>query len=267
MIARAAALGLILVALVSPAYAWGDLGHRMVCNKAWDDLTEEARDKVLELLDFNTQAEFADSCNWADAHREGHRETAPWHYISVPKGATEVVMERDCPAETSCVVREIERQFAILKSPAPKADRAMALKFMAHFVGDLHQPLHTGYQEDRRGSLIKVTFRGQEWSMHGIWDYALVEAEPVIDERPGTRFRALVPSAQTFSWVDTPPLVWANESLTLLRSPATGYVGNVGGFELGEIYLQQNRPVVLDQIARAGVRLARLIEQAMQDYP
>jgi len=257
----------LCAAAPSPVFAWGDLGHRMVCNKAWDDLTEEARAKVLDILDAKTQGEFADSCNWADAYREGHRETGPWHYISVPKGATEVIMERDCPVETSCAVREIERQFAILKSPVPKVERAQALMFLAHFVGDLHQPLHTGFAEDRRGTMLKATFFGEDWTMHGIWDYALVEYEYKGDEKAPVRFRPVMSSPHTFEWVDAPPLTWANESLAILRSPATGYVGNPGGLEFGEIYVNQNRPIVLDQIAKAGVRLARLLEQAMKHYP
>lgn len=259
----------LLVVLAAPASAaaWGDLGHRLVCHQTWNDLTEEARAKVLDILDFTTRDEFADSCNWADAYREGHRETGPWHYISVPKGATTIDMARDCPMETSCVVREIERQFQILKSPVPKAERAMALKFLAHFVGDLHQPLHTGFHEDRRGSMLKVKFMGEDWTMHGVWDYALVEIEPMGVDAVRSRLRAMIPRELTFDDAETSPLAWANESLTIMRSPATGYVGNPGGVEFDEIYVQQNRPVAVERMTQAGMRLARLLEQAMKHWP
>lgn len=261
-------LALIVSLAPAPAAAWGDVGHRWVCAVAWDDLTEESRAKVLDILDFKTREEFEDSCNWADAYRESHRETGPWHYISVPKGATEVIMERDCPLETSCAVREIERQFEILKSNVPKPERAMALMFFAHFVGDLHQPLHTGFPDDRRGTQIKVKLFGEDWTMHGIWDYALVEAEPMGIDKVGARLRALIPTDRDFVGVDAPPLVWANESLTLLRQPSTAYVGNPGnGFVLDEVYIQQNRPIVVERITHAGIRLARWLTQAMQHYP
>ncbi|MGE4061993.1 MAG: S1/P1 nuclease [Rhodospirillaceae bacterium] len=267
-VSAALALGFVLLAAPRPAAAWGDVGHRWVCRITWDHLSVEARDKVLDILDFNTREEFEDSCNWADAHREGHRETGPWHYVSVPKGATEVIMERDCPAETSCAVREIERQFAILTSQVAKPERARALMFLSHFVGDLHQPLHTGFPDDRRGSLLRVKLNGQDWTMHGVWDYALVEAEPVGADVLGARLRSYIPIERDFSGVDAPPLVWANESLALLRAPATAYVGNPGnGFELGEIYIQQNRRVAVEQISRAGVRLALWLERAMKHYP
>lgn len=270
MIRVLALLALVLgfAARPEPAAAWGDVGHRWVCQITWDHLDEGTRGKVLDILDFKTRAEFEDSCNWADAYREGHRETGPWHYVSVPRGATEVVMERDCPVETSCAVREIERQFEILKSNVPKAERAMALMFLAHFVGDLHQPLHTGFPDDRRGTQLKVKLFGEDWTMHGIWDYALVEAEPAGADVLGARLRSYIPVQRDFEGIDAPPLVWANESLALLRSPATAYVGNPGnGFELGEIYIQQNRRVVVEQITRAGLRLALWLERAMKHYP
>lgn len=247
----------------APAAAWGDVGHRRVCAITWDHLTEGTRAKVLDLLDFKTREAFEDSCNWADAHRESHRETGPWHYVSVPKGATEVIMVRDCPLETSCAVREIERQFDILKNPGAKADRAMALKFLAHFVGDLHQPLHTGFPDDRRGTLLKVKLFREEWSMHGVWDYALVDAAPMGTDVVAAPARAMIPIDPDFIGIDAPPLVWANESLTLLRHPATAYVGNPGNIELDEVYIQQNRPVVVEQMTRAGLRLARWLERAL----
>jgi len=257
----------VLMTSSPPVYGWGDLGHRMVCDITWISLQEETRKKALEILDLSTQAEFAEMCNWADAYREGHRETAPWHYISVPRGATDVVMERDCPVVTSCIVREIERNFTVLKGAGSKAEKAVALKFLAHFVGDLHQPLHVGYAEDRRGSLISVFYKGEKWSMHGIWDYALVEAETLPPEKMVNRFRALTPGVLTFDWVEAPPLAWAQESLLILRSPATGYVGNPGGLELNEIYLAQNQSVAMDQISKAGARLAHLLETALQFWP
>jgi hypothetical protein len=265
MIRTFAALAFIAAAAPSPAAAWGDVGHRRVCAVTWDHLTPDARSKVLDILDFKSREDFEDSCNWADAYREGHRETGPWHYISVPKGATEVILARDCPAEASCAVREIERQFEILKSNVPKPERQMALMFLAHFVGDLHQPLHTGFPDDRRGTQIKVKLFGEDWTMHGIWDYALVEAEPMGIDEVGARLRANL--RDPFD-PEAPPIVWANESLTLLRAPATAYVGNPGnGFELDEIYIQQNRPVVVERIHQAGVRLAVWLERAMQHYP
>jgi hypothetical protein len=264
MIRLFAALAFIAAAAPAPAAAWGDVGHRRVCAVTWDALTEEIRAKVLDILDFKTREQFEDSCNWADAHREGHRETGPWHYISVPKGATEVILERDCPVDTSCAVREIERQFAILTSNVPKAERAMALMFLAHFVGDLHQPLHTGYHEDRRGSQIKAKLLGADWTMHGIWDYALVEADSTGVDEVGARLRANL--RDPFD-PNAPPIVWANESLTVLRSPATAYVGNPGGVEFDETYIRQNRPVAVERIHQAGVRLAVWLERAMQNYP
>ena len=92
-----------------PAFAWGADGHRIVCAIAWEELKAPVRKKVEDLLSIKTREEFADTCNWADDYREGHPETAPWHFVNVPLGATTVELDRDCKEPRSCAVIQIER--------------------------------------------------------------------------------------------------------------------------------------------------------------
>lgn len=251
----------------SVAMAWGDAGHRLVCEAAWDSLSAEAQPKLLDILDEATPEAFTETCAWADAYRADYPESAAWHTVSIPKGASRVVMERDCPPERRCIIHEIERNFAILKSGAPQAERATALKVLAHLVGDLHQPLNVGYAEDAHGGLIDTIFFGKPRSLRDIWEHDLVVSAPPPAEKMVNRYRPLPARNGTFAWIEAPPIDWANESLVILRTPSTGYVGNPGGLAFDELYVLQNRSVVMDQIARAGVRLGHLLEQALKLWP
>jgi nuclease S1 len=165
------ALGLALALSPSLAHAWGGDGHRIVCPIAWDEPRAVTRKQVQSLLDIQTREQFANLCNWA------HLETAPWHFVNVPQGATSVNVDRDCKKPRSCAVVQIDRQTAVLKSQASKEERAMALKFIGHFVGDIHKPLHAGYAEDRGGNRIRGAFMGKKMDMHELWDAALIASE------------------------------------------------------------------------------------------
>ena len=98
------ALGLALTLSPSLAHAWGGDGHRIVCQIAWDELRTATRRQVQGLLDIQTREQFSDLCNWADEYRPSHLNTAPWHFVNVPIGATSVEVGRDCKEPRSCAV-------------------------------------------------------------------------------------------------------------------------------------------------------------------
>ncbi len=81
--------------------------------------------------------------------------------MNVPQGAAGIDLARDCPPERSCVIRAIAVHIDTLRHPTASAvDKVEALKFLGHFVGDVHQPLHAGDAEDRGGNAIRVRFVG-----------------------------------------------------------------------------------------------------------
>jgi hypothetical protein len=219
---------------------------------------------VTDILDFGADQDLADSCYWADEVRPQRPKTAPWHYINIPKDARSIDLELDCPLPTSCVVREIDRQAAILKSAALKAERAEALKFLAHFVGDLHQPLHVGFAQDRGGNEISLTFLDCKTNMHALWDWGLLAAPPPPTGLSYPHVKAALHRLKRSRWPKGTVGDWAQETLWLMRSPATGYVGNLGGLESGEVYVKQNYTIAQEQIEKAGVRLAALLNQVLK---
>ena len=108
--------------------------------------------------------------------------TAPWHYVNLPRdGTCRYEAERDCVSE-SCVVAAIERQAAVLASSASDEARLSALKYVVHFVADVHQPLHAGFADDRGGNTYQLQAFGRGTNLHAVWDTALIQ---LIQQWPG----------------------------------------------------------------------------------
>src|SRR5580693_6933733 len=162
--------GLMLLLWPSPAHAWGCKGHQTVALIAEKHLTPEAKQFVLKLLTENPADAklnsycggerrdlMADVSTWADDVR-GERKIGPWHYIDIPRGSQREPLEKYC-GQDGCVTRAISEQLAILKDArADAGKRAEALRYVIHFVGDLHQPLHTITNADEGGNCVPVKY-------------------------------------------------------------------------------------------------------------
>jgi hypothetical protein len=207
---RMAAYLFVFIALVGFAYApaahaWGCKGHQTVAYLAELHLTPEAKQMVHQLLTENPidpalkrwcgsggLDEMADSATWADDYRDLDRTvnkshpTSEWHYIDIPLGAAKDQMEQFC-APGGCLTKAITEQMAILKDKNASApNRAMALRFILHFVGDLHQPLHASDNDDHGGNCVPLKYfrrnphlRKGSYApnLHHIWDTEMVESE------------------------------------------------------------------------------------------
>ena len=258
------------LALLAPAkaFAWGPDGHRIVCALAWDAMKPATQQRVVQILGVKDRDAFAETCLWADDYRdkEGHKETAGWHYVNVPAGAEAVDVKRDCAGKDSCVLVQIERWRKTLADPRTKpAQRAMALKFVSHFVGDIHQPLHTGRAADDRGGKIKGTFLGKPFDFHWVWDDGILHSIPADWHDVAAKLEADTSAHLFAKYSTTLPLEWANESFAYTRSPRTQYVDQP--FVLGEDYAQLTLPVVFNRLTRAGIRLGVMLDAALTPSP
>src|SRR5215813_11625470 len=158
------------------ARAWGPEGHVIVAMVAEDRLSPAVRAKVRKIL---SGAPLATAALFADEYRVTHPETARWHFVDVPFDATACDEARDCSVEVAgdCVIHAIERAKASVKNPKTEFyARADALKYLVHFVGDLHQPFHAvegklaNGEGDQGGNKIKVKFFGEDDNLHSVWD-------------------------------------------------------------------------------------------------
>ncbi len=253
--------------LALPAFGWGEKGHRITGELAWMLLKKETRAKLERLL---PDEKISDVANWADQVRDERPETKPWHYVNVPEGAKGYDASRDC-AGGKCIVAkldEMQKKFADPKTP--KAERIEALKWVVHFVGDLHQPLHVSHESDQGGNSIQVTFFGRPTNLHRLWDSDMIER---FDEDSRTFADDLmreIKKEEADAWRSGTPAEWANESWALATT--IGYLDTRGkkienGDKLGRDYWIARSAIIDQQLKKAGVRLAWLIEQGLANDP
>lgn len=267
-----------LVASVPTARAWGRLGHDVICLIAWQETSSPARARIEDLLAIRDAAGFARACVWADEIRSspGYGWTKPQHYVNVPRSRS-LDPEADCP-EQGCLLRAISQQAQRLKAGrASKAERAEALKFVAHYIGDLHQPLHVGYGDDAGGNGIAVRFCPRScWSsvdnLHQVWDSALLKAgSPSKAGALAEQLLRGISAEEKSAWRKGDVVAWARESYSVAAEQSYRAVehGKLAGAYLGDLsapahldaeYTTVMRPAALEQLQKAAVRLAAVLD-------
>ena len=149
----------------------------------------------------------------------------------------------------------------VLKSPdAPRNEKRVALRFVAHLVGDIHQPLHAGFAEDRGGNSVVVSFNGRKENLHSLWDTALVELEGTPSEI-AARLEATVTGEVRQQWQQGTPADWALESLAVVRAQVYRLPESN---EIEATYIEPARAVIRTRLAQAGARLAWLLNNTLQ---
>lgn len=252
-----AALAVFHLFIVAPARAWFDKGHRIVGLIAQANLTDTARAATERILPAGMT--LADAAVWPDHEGRSIRELDPLHYVSIPDHAVGYDHRRDCP-DRNCMVEALEWFLTAVADPkAPNMVRRVALYYVAHLVGDMHQPLHAGRAQDRGGVEIPVSYRGQSTNLHFFWDTDLVETEPGTGEEIAHRLNANVGENERREWQAGDAKQWTDESLRLVRSHAYKT-----GSALSEDYVDNARPIVRLRLAQAGIRLAWLLNRALR---
>lgn len=241
------------------AFCWFDKGHRIVGLIAQANLTAEARTEIEKILFGGTA--LADAAVWPDHEGRSIRDFDPLHYVSIPEGVTGYDQDRDCP-ESNCMVEALGWFTAVMADKrAPTVVRRLALYYVAHLVGDMHQPLHAGRAVDRGGTDLVVSYRGTTTNLHFFWDSNLVDLEAGNEEEIAQRLGGNITPEQRLQWQAGDPAQWTNESLLLVRSHAydTG-----PSAELSDDYVEKARPIVRTRLAQAGIRLAWLLNRALK---
>ena len=257
---------LALLLLPVPAFAWGREGHAVIADIAQAHLSPAAFSAVSLLLEDEGLTELSEISSWADDVRKQRPETAPWHYVDIPLSAPAYVAARDCPGG-DCVVAKIDQYRAVLANKsAPAADRLEALKWVVHFVGDVHQPLHDEDNNDKGGNEVIVQGFAKPYNLHWIWDTTMIEAQnPDAVSLAAALDAAITPSAVA-EWDRGGPADWANQA-HLLAQPAYALLGNPAPGSTVTVtggYVDAEQRVIDLQLERAGIRLADLLNQALQ---
>lgn len=235
----------------APSFAWGNQGHQVVAQIAWDNMTPAARATVTRLLAQEPGENIVSIATWADEHR--NRETAKWHFINFERGNCIYEPATVCP-NGQCAVEAINRQYHVLQSrSASDLERLVALKYIVHVVGDVSQPLHAGYYEDKGGNDFQISARGmRSRNLHALWDSGMIET---VDRNPGSLARNIEIKMQGQKSGGGTPAQWAMESCRIVQ--ATGFYPS--SHRLDQDYFVKWWPVAEYQLYAGGMRLAALL--------
>ena len=285
-LACAAAAALTLAA--SPAFAWGDLGHEVIAKIAYAHLTPAARAKVDALLasdpDTLTAPDIASRATWADKYRSEHRETAEWHYVDIEIDHPDLDAAcfghpRLAPGQPAsqgpahdCVTDKIEEFAAELRDPAtPTAERVLALKFVLHFVGDLHQPLHASDHMDRGGNCVGLSPSpdGHANNLHAYWDSTVVRALGRSADEIAAKLDAQITPAEISEWSPGDARAWALEGFELAKRdvyalPDRPTCEDHRSVALSSAYEATAERDAAVQLEKAGVRLAWVLNRSLR---
>jgi hypothetical protein len=258
--ARGAALICFLIALTAaPAWSWGPLGHRIIARIAEREAGSKARSRLSFYL--GRDAAIQDAALWAGDVEVERPETARWHFIQIPPNAMELDLERQCPDGQCITVKLREFEGIARLGIRDRAEIEEAVKLLLHLAGDLHQPLHAGYAEDQGGKSIPVVLDGRQMSLYDAWDSALLERLGSDDGGIAERLAQNTTSEQKQRWREGNVRDWTWETHLLAARMAYGALPSGSPKALGDEYLIQATEVIETQLMKAGVRLAKILDQ------
>ena len=294
----AIAIALLWGGWSSKAEAWGNTAHRLVCEIAVHNLTPAARAEVSRLLQATPETiaaaprlgDYGWACTWPDNPRPGGPgRRSPEHFATFPRTMPEVTGASPCGSAPLCVTSGILADLATLRERSRSdGDRAWAMIYLGHWVADSHQPLHNSFQDDQGGNEITSTGLCTR-SLHSSWDTCILQARALgADATPeavrelAVRWSAQAGAAERRQWRESQPWQWSAESYAIARRPELGYCVRVGqschysatqethaagqprrSVAVDAAYLDWAMPVIQQRLTQAGIRLAHLLNRAL----
>jgi S1/P1 Nuclease len=260
------AVATVAILVPSPALAWGKTGHRVVAAIADTQLSGLARAHVREILGYGESLD--EAANWPDEMRaapgEFWQKTAtPWHYVTLNG-----IIYDHAPPEGDALEALAYFRAVLRDAKSSLADKQLALRFIVHLVGDLHQPLHVGKCCDRGGNEIKVSWFGKPTNLHAVWDSQLIDDEQLSFTEMAAKLERHISDRDLIAWWDINPRDWISESAEYreriyaavppVKKP-TGKKRKRGEPPLPDLsysYVYKFTPLVEQRLKQAGIRLA-----------
>lgn len=235
------------------AFAWGQTGHRVTAQIAEDHLNRKASRMVKKLLG---DVDMAEASTYADEQRsnpiEFWKKTAsPWHYVNVHKGK----IYESAPPEGDAVTALEMFSKQIKSKESSIEEKQLALKFIIHIIGDLHQPFHSGTDLDRGGNDVKVTFFGEESNIHRVWDEHLIDNQRLSYTEWTQWLNRKIKRQDVKDWNQTDPRVWIAESYKL----RLGLYPKKSSIWFDYQYMAM--PIIKQRLQMGGVRLAAYLNE------
>jgi hypothetical protein len=269
---------LLLVLFPIQAFAWGAKGHAVVAELAERGLSPNVAAEIRKL---NFGAPLRDIASLPDDWRADETkklrpgDTGSLHFANTPNEIATFDRARDCK-EDQCVVAGIEKFIAVLKDRTqPNDKRREALIFVVHLIGDLHQPMHTagGMVKDEAtgqmvpdlgGNKVKVRFLGIETNLHSIWDSGIIDWGPAtVDDYVNHLMKFEMRGRSVEELQRGTVKEWFEES----HYAAVHDAYDIGNGVLGGEYAKKNIGIVYERLLRGGLRLRKVLEDALSTPP
>ena len=258
-----------------PVMAWGPDGHTIIATVARDTMSQAARTEFDRLL---AATSLEDASNFADIYRQSHPETAPWHFVDIPRSVGHYDAARDCPGG-ACVVEAIDHLSAEIANPATdSATRVLDLKLLVHFIGDIHQPLHCTDDGDRGGNEKKLCSDPlcrpkcgspccTSCNLHSAWDGGLVQSHGLSRDAYVALLESRIAALSTAELLQLSggtPEDWANEAHQMgIDKAYAGLKPSGTKFAVDEEYISKATAVVEDQLLRGAIRLRKTLDAVL----
>ena len=243
------------------AMAWGLLGHRVVGEIAQSYLNKRASREVKKILGHES---LAMASNWADFIKSepSYNYLGNWHYINLPAGLSPEQLQnkllKDTATNVYTKIRFLGSELQNKKLDHTK--QVMYLRLLIHFVGDLHQPMHTGRFEDLGGNRVQLTWFGQTSNLHRVWDSDLIESQQLSYTEYANSVN-FIDRSRLFQLQDQDVNLWVEDSY---RVSEKIYANVKSGDKLGYRYIYDNLAIADEQLLKGGVHLAALLNKIFQ---
>jgi nuclease S1 len=244
------ALALFLT-VTSSAMAYGPTGHRVVAELAFRHMTPETLAAVEAILGDEFMAEAA---NWPDEMKSSPdpyfgRTAGPYHYVNLPDGVSYKDSEKNPAGDMVSALAAFTT--TVKDKNAKPEDRALALRYIIHLIGDLHQPLHAGRAQDQGGNRIDVVWFEQVTNLHKVWDEHLIQHKRLSFTEWVNFLDRKIKPAQIMQWQDSNASDWVEE---LVSYRGDIYANSVGILKWDYVY--KHTPLIKSQLSKGGIRLA-----------
>lgn len=249
-----------LVLHTSNVLAWGQIGHRVTGAIAENYLSAPARAQINALY---PDASLAEISTLADEMRSDPSEfwqktAGPWHYVTLREGSDYHV--ENAPQEGDAYTALTSFTATLKNKDATLEDKRLALHFIVHIIGDLHQPLHAGNGTDKGGNDVKVSFFWEDSNLHRVWDSGMIDRQQLSYTEWSKWLGQKITPEMAASWRTADPKVWIKESV-LLRDTVYPPIDNL---KLSWSYQYEHLPEVKNRLQMAGVRVAAYLNEVFK---
>ncbi len=246
----------LLISFTAQADDWGKTGHRATGEIAEQYLNRKARKAIAALLDGESLALVSTFADDIKSDKQ-YRAYGPQHYVNIPFDKT---YDTHPHSEKGDIIIGIDNCITILKSDtATKEEKAFQLRMLVHFIGDLHQPLHTGLSEDKGGNDFQVRWYKDGTNLHRVWDTQMIESY-------GMSYSELAVNMPQLSKKERKTMAsgthrdWLEDSRDVVKDI---YANTTVGDKLGYRYMYDYFDVLKGQLQKGGVRLAALLNEVL----